>query len=115
LENARKEKQVGKALEASVVLHTNTELAEKLQQLGEELRFVLITSKATVEVVDTAPEGALATEIAGLWLTVSAAEGTNCERCWHVTEDIGQDEKHPELCGRCITNVEGSGETRQFA
>ncbi|MFB0981060.1 MAG: isoleucine--tRNA ligase [Alteromonadaceae bacterium] len=115
LENARKEKQVGKALEASVVLHTNTELAEKLQQLGEELRFVLITSKATVEVVDTAPEGALATEIAGLWLTVSAAEGTKCERCWHVTEDIGQDEKHPELCGRCITNVEGSGETRQFA
>jgi isoleucyl-tRNA synthetase len=96
-------------------LHTNTALAEKLQQLGEELRFVLITSKATVNVVDSAPEGALATDIAGLWLTVTPADGIKCERCWHVTEDIGQDEKHPELCGRCITNVEGDGETRQFA
>jgi len=115
LENARKEKQVGKALEAAVTLYTTAELAGKLQQLGEELRFVLITSSATVEVVESAPENALATEIEGLWLAVSSAAGTKCERCWHVTEDIGQDEKHPELCGRCITNVEGEGETRQFA
>jgi isoleucyl-tRNA synthetase len=115
LENARKEKQVGKALEASVALYTNAALAQKLVQLGEELRFVLITSKATVEIVESAPTDALATDIEGLWLTVTPADGTKCERCWHVTEDIGQDEKHPELCGRCITNVEGEGEIRQFA
>ena len=115
LENARKEKQVGKALEAAVTLYATAELAEKLQQLGEELRFVLITSKASVEIVESAPVDTLATEIDGLWLTVSPAEGAKCDRCWHVTEDIGQDEKHPELCGRCITNVEASGEVRQFA
>ncbi|MBA6292439.1 isoleucine--tRNA ligase [Colwellia sp. MB3u-70] len=115
LENARKEKQVGKALEAAVTLYATSELAEKLQQLGEELRFVLITSKAMVEIVESAPANTLATEVEGLWLTVAPAQGVKCDRCWHVTEDIGQDEKHPELCGRCITNVEGDGEVRQFA
>ena len=115
LENARKEKQVGKALEAAVTLYATSELAEKLQQLGEELRFVLITSKATVNVVESAPEGALATEVEGLWLSVASAEGVKCDRCWHVTEDIGQNEQHPELCGRCISNVDGEGEVRKFA
>ena len=115
LENARKEKQVGKALEAAVTLYTTAELANKLQQLGEELRFVLITSKATVEMVEAAPVGALATEIEGLWLTVAPADGVKCDRCWHVTEDVGQDETHSELCGRCVTNVDGDGEVRQFA
>jgi isoleucyl-tRNA synthetase len=115
LENARKEKQVGKALEAAVTLYTTADLAEKLQQLGDELRFVLITSKATIEVVEGAPENALTTELDGLWLAVAPAAGVKCDRCWHVTEDIGQDENHPELCGRCITNIEGNGEVRQFA
>jgi len=115
LENARKEKQVGKALEAAVTLYTTAELAEKLQQLGEELRFVLITSKATVEVIESAPADSLATEVEGLWLTVAPAEGAKCDRCWHVTEDIGQSEQHPELCGRCITNVDGEGEVRKYA
>ncbi|MFT5759282.1 MAG: isoleucyl-tRNA synthetase [Alteromonadaceae bacterium] len=115
LENARKEKQVGKALEAAVTLYTTAELAKKLQQLGEELRFVLITSKATVEVVESAPASALATEIEGLWLSVSQATGIKCDRCWHVTEDVGQHEEHKELCGRCITNIDEEGEVRQFA
>ncbi|TWX66545.1 isoleucine--tRNA ligase [Colwellia sp. C1TZA3] len=115
LENARKEKQVGKALEAAVTLYATSVLAEKLQQLGEELRFVLITSKAVVEIVESAPADTLATEVEGLWLTVAPAQGVKCERCWHVTQDIGQDEQHPELCGRCISNVEGDGEVRQFA
>ena len=52
----------------------------------------LITSKASVEIVERAPEDALATEVEGLWLTVAPAEGTKCDRCWHVTEDIGQNE-----------------------
>jgi isoleucyl-tRNA synthetase len=106
---------VGKALEAAVTLYANSKLAEKLQQLGEELRFVLITSKAVVEIVESAPANTLATEVEGLWLSVAPAQGVKCDRCWHVTEDIGQDKKHPELCGRCITNIEGDGEVRQFA
>ncbi|TYK64431.1 isoleucine--tRNA ligase [Colwellia echini] len=115
LEQARKEKTVGKALEAQVTLYATQNLATKLAKLGEELRFVLITSKATIETVTAAPENAQATEVEGLWLSVAPAEGSKCDRCWHVTTDIGESEAHPELCGRCITNVDGDGEVRQFA
>ncbi|GLX77168.1 isoleucine--tRNA ligase [Thalassotalea insulae] len=115
LENARKEKIVGKALEASVTLYSVPTLANKLTALADELRFVLITSDATVTTVEQAPEGAIATEIDGLWLTVTASSGTKCERCWHHTEDVGQSESHPTLCGRCVTNVDGEGEQRKFA
>jgi isoleucyl-tRNA synthetase len=115
LEQARKEKSVGKALEAQVTLFATDDLAKKLAKLGEELRFVLITSKATIKTVTAAPENVLETDIDGLWLTVAPAEGQKCERCWHVTTDIGTNEAYPSLCGRCITNVDGEGETRQFA
>ena len=115
LEQARKDKSVGKALEAQVTLFATADLAAKLTKLGDELRFVLITSKATIETVTAAPENALETEIEGLWLSVAPAEGIKCERCWHVTTDISESEKHPTICGRCITNIDGAGETRQFA
>ena len=115
LELARKEKSVGKALEAKVTLFATETLANTLNELGNELRFVLITSSAIVEQVSQAPDDATATEIEGLWLKVSTADGVKCERCWHVTEDIGASDVHPSLCGRCITNVDGEGETRQFA
>ncbi|NQZ26534.1 MAG: isoleucine--tRNA ligase [Colwellia sp.] len=115
LEQARKDKSVGKALEAQVTLFATADLAAKLEKLGDELRFVLITSKATIETVTAAPENALETEIEGLWLSVAPAEGIKCERCWHVTTDISESEKHPTICGRCITNIDGAGETRQFA
>ena len=118
LELARKEKTVGKALEAQVTLYVTADLANKLALLGEELRFVLITSKAEIEVVSDSgqvPEGVEATEVEGLWLSVSAATGTKCDRCWHVTIDVGVDEAHPELCGRCVTNVDGDGEKRSYA
>jgi len=118
LEQARKDKSVGKALEAQVTLYVTAELADTLARLEDELRFVLITSKAIVEVVTDikqAPSDATRTEIEGLWLSVAPAEGIKCERCWHVTTDIGESETHPELCGRCITNVDGDGEQRKYA
>jgi isoleucyl-tRNA synthetase len=115
LELARKEKTVGKALEAKVELFATKALAEKLSQLGDELRFVLITSQASISVVTEAPTDAQATEIEGLWLKVSQSPGKKCERCWHYTEDVGVTEEHPELCQRCVTNVDGEGETRQYA
>lgn len=115
LELARKEKVIGKGLEAKVTLFANETLANKLNQLGQELRFVLITSDASVNVVTAAPEGASTTEIEGLWLSISASTGTKCERCWHYTDDVGTNETHVDLCGRCITNVDGNGEVREFA
>ena len=115
LELARKDKIVGKALEAKVSLYATQALADKIKLLGEELRFVLITSKASVEQVDSAPEGAIATEIEGLWLDVSVSGGSKCERCWHYTDDVGVNDAHEDLCGRCVTNIEGDGELREFA
>lgn len=115
LENARKEKKVGKALEAAVTLHASKDIIAKLSLLESELRFVLITSSASIEQVDVAPEGAIDTDITGLWLSVEQASGSKCDRCWHFTDDVGQIEAHPELCGRCVTNVDGAGEQRKFA
>lgn len=115
LESARKEKLVGKALEAEVTLYVTQALADKLQLLENELRFVLITSAATLEVVESMPAGAIATEITELWLKVSPTTGTKCERCWHYTDDVGENESHADLCTRCVTNVDGEGEVRQFA
>ncbi|WP_440053617.1 isoleucine--tRNA ligase [Pseudoalteromonas sp. T1lg65] len=115
LENARKEDVIGATLQAEVTLYTGGELAEKLQQIGDELRFVLLTSKATVEVVNSKPEGAISSEIDGLYIAVSATSAQKCERCWHYCDDVGADESHPDICGRCISNVEGEGEQRQFA
>ena len=115
LETARKEKVVGKGLEASVILYCTSDLANMLAQLENELRFVLITSNAQIQTVEKAPENALTTDVEGLWLAVSASVGTKCSRCWHITDDIGSHEAHPELCGRCVVNVDGLGESRKFA
>lgn len=114
LETARKEKTVGKALEAEVTLFASDELASKLAKFGDELRFVLITSGAKV-VTDEAPAEAVATEIEGLSVLVAQSAGTKCDRCWHFTDDVGAVAEHESLCGRCVTNVDGEGEARQFA
>jgi len=110
-------KQVGiqKSLEAEVTLYADESLLAALSKLGDELRFVLITSAAYVEPLDSAPEIAEATEMEGLSLVAAKTEHSKCVRCWHHRADVGSDSRHPELCGRCVLNVEGDGETRSFA
>ncbi len=115
LEQARRDEIVGAALQAKVTLFTTEKLAKQLLIVGDELRFALITSSAEVVTVTEAPADAIPTELDGLWLAVTASTGTKCDRCWHYTDDVGQDQSHPDLCGRCITNIDGAGEVRQFA
>jgi isoleucyl-tRNA synthetase len=115
LEVARNEKLIGSSLQAEVTLFANAELAAKLHLLGDELRFVLLTSKALVQEVSAQPEGAQATEVAGLWLQVAVSTAAKCERCWHHVDDVGAHEGHGDICGRCVTNVAGEGEIRRFA
>ena len=115
LEQARRDEVVGATLQAEVTLYATSDLASKLEMIGEELRFALITSAAKVVTVAEKPEGAMDTEVEGLWLSVAASEGQKCERCWHYTDDVGQNEEHSDLCGRCVTNIDGAGEARQFA
>ncbi|AWS55396.1 MULTISPECIES: isoleucine--tRNA ligase [Proteus] len=115
LEQARTDKQLRGSLEAAVTLYADKALAEKLNALGNELRFVLLTSQATVADIHDAPENALASDMAGLKIVLSKAQGEKCPRCWHYATDIGQVAEHADLCGRCVTNVAGNGEERKFA
>ncbi|MDV5172192.1 isoleucine--tRNA ligase [Photobacterium rosenbergii] len=115
LEGARKDKVIGGALQAEVTLHASEALAAKLNKLEDELRFVLLTSKAEVVVTDSKPEGAQDTDVEGLFVTVKASEAAKCDRCWHHVADVGTIEGHEEVCGRCVSNVEGEGEERKFA
>lgn len=113
LEDARKNGVLGGSLEANVTLYADETLAAKLLSLGDELRFVLICSQ--VKVVQGQSGDAAATEVEGLQVKVEKTAGTKCVRCWHYTDDVGQDAEHPELCGRCVTNVSGEGEQRHYA
>jgi isoleucyl-tRNA synthetase len=114
IERVRKEQELGASLEAKVTLFTTPEMAKTLAKLEDELRFVLITSAAVV-VTDDKPDNAIDTEIEGLSIMVEKAEGQKCTRCWHVREDVGTNASHPDLCSRCVTNVDGDGETRFYA
>ncbi|WP_166266443.1 isoleucine--tRNA ligase [Marinobacter caseinilyticus] len=114
LEEARGRGEIKGALTAEVTLYCERELGEKLERLGEELRFVLITSEASVRPLSEAGE-ALPTSFEGLRVKITPAQYTKCERCWHHRADVGQHANHPDLCGRCIDNVEGQGEARAFA
>lgn len=115
LENARNEKTIGGALQAEVTLFASDELAAKLSKLSDELRFVLLTSQASVRPLSEKSEAAAETEVEGLAVEVKATELKKCERCWHHTADVGTIEGHETICGRCVSNVEGDGEVRQFA
>ncbi len=101
-------------LEADVVLYADGELKALLERLGDELRFALITSNATVKPLAEG-QGAVSTEIDGLLVSLSKTDAAKCERCWHHREDVGSHADHPTLCGRCVTNVDGDGEERQYA
>ena len=116
IEQARADKKVGGSLEAAVTLYAEPELAAKLTALGDELRFVLLTSGATVADYNDAPADAQQSEVLkGLKVALSKAEGEKCPRCWHYTQDVGKVAEHAEICGRCVSNVAGDGEKRKFA
>jgi isoleucyl-tRNA synthetase len=103
IETLRAAGQVGASLQAEVTLTVSAEEHALLSSLGDDLKFVFITSAITL--------------VAGSdhSISVSASNGTKCERCWHYRSDIGVDATHPTLCGRCNSNLYGSGEIRTFA
>ena len=116
LEGLRQEGRIGSSLDADVIIHADPALVERLQVLGEELRFVMITSAATLAPLDEADGEGLVTLADGsrFRIAASASEFTKCVRCWHHREDVGQHAAHTELCGRCIDNIEGDGEPRAY-
>ncbi|MBY0575690.1 MAG: isoleucine--tRNA ligase [Gallionellaceae bacterium] len=106
LEEARAAGLIGSALAAEVDVYAAGEDYGVLARLGADLRFVFITSRATVHRAATEAEQ---------HIDVSASLHDKCERCWHYREDVGSDANHPAICGRCVSNLFGAGEARQYA
>jgi isoleucyl-tRNA synthetase len=117
IETLRKAGEVGSSLAAEVSLWADGQLLEDLNWLGEELRFVLITSAASLDALDKAPGDAvrISLDSGNIALAVRASENEKCVRCWHYRDDVGSDPEHPEICARCVENVEGPGEVRTRA
>jgi isoleucyl-tRNA synthetase len=108
IEDFRTAGQVGSSLQANVSVSAKPELRELLASLGDDLKFVLITSKADLAAMaEDDPEA--------FRVTPEASTATKCERCWHYREDVGADAQHPTICGRCTVNLYGAGETRRIA
>jgi len=106
IEAVRTTGAVGSSLQAEVVVTAPAADAALLRSLGDDLRFVFITSRAEVN------EGG---EGAELRVAVTPSPHRKCERCWHWRADVGHDAAHPSLCGRCTSNLFGTGEPRQVA
>ncbi len=116
IEMARNAGDVKGSLSAEVTLYCDPTLFGELSQLGDELRFVTITSEARLAPAEERPENAISDpDCPGLWVLVQSTASAKCERCWHHREDVGSDTAHPDLCTRCVDNVEGTGEERIYA
>ncbi len=115
LEVLRIRNEIGSSLDAEVELYCSPDVFDRLSLLEDELRFVFITSYATVLPESQEHADKLPTEIEGLELRLKPSSKSKCVRCWHHRADVGINADHPELCGRCVENVDGEGETRLYA
>jgi isoleucyl-tRNA synthetase len=106
LEDLRTAGKIGSSLAAEVVVHASGEKYDALKALGDDLRFVLISSAASVKML---------AEGESERVEALASEHQKCERCWHYREDVGSNVEHPQLCGRCVSNLFGEGEPRRHA
>ena len=105
IEACRESGKVGSSLQAEVDLHLAGERHAALASLGDDLKFVVLTSRATLHAADAAAER----------IVVTPTANKKCDRCWHWRADVGAEAAHPTLCGRCVTNLFGAGETRHAA
>ncbi|MDH3537882.1 MAG: isoleucine--tRNA ligase, partial [Gammaproteobacteria bacterium] len=117
LEILRQDGKIGSSLDAEITIHAEQVLIDQLQGISDELHFVMITSSAKLAPLDAADADAAVTLRGGNRILVRAepSQFQKCVRCWHHREDVGSHADHPELCGRCIENVDGDGERRRFA
>jgi isoleucyl-tRNA synthetase len=117
LEKLRAAGTIGSPLDAEVDLYADEESRTLLSAIEDELRFVLITSAARVHALDECPPDAVVGAVPGLVFSVRVTPSAyaKCIRCWHHRADVGATPDHPEICGRCVDNVAGSGELRRFA
>lgn len=104
LEPMRANGVIGAALDAEITVSASAETAAKWQPLAEELRFLFISGDVAVSAVN-------ADEV---FVLAQPSSKSKCVRCWHHRADVGVNAAHPELCGRCVSNIEGPGEDRKW-
>lgn len=117
LEDLRRAGGIGASLDAEVSVYLPDAMYRKLLPIDNELRFVFITSGAGLFPLSDKPADALSATLdeQEIGITVARSDNEKCERCWHRRGDLGVSNAHPNLCGRCLVNVVGQGETRHFA
>jgi isoleucyl-tRNA synthetase len=106
LEDLRSAGKIGSSLQAEVRLRVEAPAYDMLASLADDLKFVLICSKVSLEKADAAND---------VIIEATSSPHAKCARCWHWREDVGQHAEYPELCGRCASNLFGSGEAREIA
>jgi isoleucyl-tRNA synthetase len=117
LERLRDTGAIGAPLDARVDVYCTPGEYPRFAALGEELRFLLITSEARVHQAEAAPASAGAasnTGSSGVWVAVRRTDDPKCVRCWQRRPDVGAERRHPQLCARCVSNIEGPGEQRKY-
>jgi isoleucyl-tRNA synthetase len=116
IEELRAAGTVGSSLASCVSVWADGVYGEALEWLGDELRFILLTSRAEFAALSEAPEDArsVTLEQGRIAIRVTPSDDAKCVRCWHQRPDVGASSEHPELCGRCIENVDGTGEQRRI-
>ncbi|MGB7596180.1 MAG: isoleucine--tRNA ligase [Gallionella sp.] len=107
LEDKRAAGEIGSSLAAEIDIHipAASPLYRVLSKFGDDLRLVFITSRATLHGGNEGP----------VQIYVTPSPHQKCERCWHYRADVGADAQHATLCGRCVSNLYGSGEVRKYA
>ncbi|OIQ77759.1 isoleucine--tRNA ligase [mine drainage metagenome] len=106
MEEVRAAGGIGSSLQAELDVHVSGDLYDTLASLDDDLRFVLITSRATLHRASSEAEETI---------VVAPSAQQKCERCWHYRADVGADPAHPQICGRCVSNLHGAGEPRSHA
>jgi len=117
LEKLRDAGRIGAPLDARVDVYCSADEIVRFGALGAELRFLFITSEAQVHAAPTPPAEAMPatnTGRSGVWVLARPTDDPKCARCWQRRPDVGSHTHHPQLCGRCVSNIEGPGEKRQY-
>jgi isoleucyl-tRNA synthetase len=121
LESMRNAGSIGASLQAEVVVHADDTTRARYAGVADELRFFFITSKLELADLAALPDPQERTDVIGaelddatVWVAARPSDAHKCIRCWHYRPDVGTHAEHPEICGRCIENVDGAGEARRW-
>ncbi len=115
LERLRTLGSLGSSMEADVTVFVPDSLSSQFAPMHDELRFLLITGDAKVANLSAVPATAVKATQEEVWIEVKPSTCPKCVRCYQLRADVGSDPNHPQICARCVINVEGPGEERRFA